>query len=118
MNMETYYINPLSKPRMVSSDRWKKRPIVQKYWAYKDLIRLHKVEIPVPCRIIFNIPMPRTWSEKKRLEMNDRPHQQKPDIDNLIKGLFDAIHEEDCHIWGVHAEKRWAKVGSIKIGTL
>lgn len=116
--MKTYFINPVSKPRMTQQDRWKKRKVTSNYWAYKDLIRLHKVEVPVPCRVVFYIPMPTSWSEKKRLEMNDRPHEQRPDIDNLIKGLFDATFEEDCHIWSISAEKRWAKVGSIKIGEL
>lgn len=116
--MKTYLINPVSKPRMTRSDRWKKRKATTNYWAYKDLLRLEKVEVPTPCHVIFNIPMPHTWSNKKRLLMDGKPHEQKPDIDNLLKGLFDATFEEDCHIYKVLAEKNWGKVGSISIGNL
>lgn len=86
--MKQYFINPLSKPRMTKSDSWKNRPVVMNYWAYKDLVKLHKVEIPAACHIVFYIAMPNSWSEKKKLAMNDRPHQQTPDIDNILKGLL------------------------------
>lgn len=28
--------------------------------------------------------------------MNGKPHQQRPDVDNLIKAVMDAIFDEDC----------------------
>ena len=36
--METYQfnVNPVAKPRMTQRDKWKKRPVVDKYYAYKD----------------------------------------------------------------------------------
>lgn len=116
--MKTYLINPVSKPRMTQSDKWKKRKATSNYWVYKDLLRWEKVEVPTPCHVIFNISMPHTWSNKKRKSMDGKPHEQKPDIDNLLKGLFDAIFEEDCHIYKILAEKNWAEVGSISIGSL
>lgn len=116
--MITYNITPIPAPRMVKSDSWKKRPIVLAYWAFKDEVRLNRVQIPVPCRIIFYLPMPDSWSEKKKLSMNDRPHTQRPDLDNLCKAIFDCVLDEDGHIWNFHAEKRWAREGAIKIGSL
>jgi hypothetical protein len=42
-------------------------------------------------------------------------HRQTPDIDNLLKGLMDAIFEEDCRVASVWIEKRWADRGKITI---
>ncbi|MES0444989.1 MAG: RusA family crossover junction endodeoxyribonuclease, partial [Desulfobacterales bacterium] len=43
------------------------------------------------------------------------PHQQKPDIDNLLKSLMDAIMKEDCAVWDIHPIKRWAREGAIEV---
>jgi len=32
-------ITPIPAPRMVSSDRWQKRPIVERYFAYRNELR-------------------------------------------------------------------------------
>ena len=47
--------------------------------------------------------------------MIGKPHQQRPDIDNLVKGLMDALLEEDSHIHTVYAKKIWAEKGSIDL---
>jgi Holliday junction resolvase RusA-like endonuclease len=44
-----------------------------------------------------------------------QPHQQTPDVDNLLKALLDAIHKQDCAVWSVWAEKRWSDRGGIVI---
>lgn len=60
--------------------------------------------------------MPPSWSEKKKLAMDGKPHQQTPDIDNLTKGYFDALYEQDCVIWKITAQKVWARDGFISTG--
>ena len=65
--------------------------------------------------VIFYIPMPTSWSKRKKEELDTMPHQQKPDIDNLQKALLDAVFEDDCHVWRVFAEKRWSRTGAIEI---
>jgi Holliday junction resolvase RusA-like endonuclease len=60
----------------------------------------------------FHIPMPKSWSKKKKAEMVGKPHQQTPDLDNFIKSL-DAIVPEDCGIWDIHAKKFWSITGRI-----
>ena len=112
---QIYPIAPVSAPRMTQRDKWKRRPCVLEYFAFKDQVRAHGVIIPVPCRVIFYIPMPPSWSAKKRLNHIGAPHQQKPDIDNLTKALLDAVHEDDKHVWSIWAEKRWAGTGSISV---
>ena len=65
--------------------------------------------------ITFWLPMPPSWSQKKRDMMDWELHRQKPDIDNLFKALADALYGDDSHIAIMHATKRWAVNGAIEI---
>jgi Holliday junction resolvase RusA-like endonuclease len=110
-------IVPVPKPRMVKSDSWKKRPIVLSYWAYKkELVlraKLAKLKLEEELNIVFYIPMPETWSKKKKEAMNDKPHKQTPDLDNLIKSAQDCLCDQDNFIWKLACEKRWGYKGKI-----
>lgn len=111
-----YNITPVPKPRMTHADKWKKRPGVLRYWAFKDEIRLKKVVLPETfCTIIFYIPMPKSWSVTKKTYYAGSPHKQKPDLDNLTKALWDAILDDDKKIWTFQATKLWAYEGAIEI---
>ncbi len=116
--MKSYPITPVPKPRMTRSDAWKKRPAVLRYWAFKDKVRELGVELQSPCKITFYIAMPQSWSKKKRDEWNGKPHMNKPDLDNMVKGIFDAVFSEDAHMWSFTAEKYWAYEGSIGVEKL
>jgi len=62
----------------------------------------------------FFIPMPKSWSKKKRERMNLSFHQQVPDKDNLEKAFLDAICTNDAHIARSYSEKFWTeKKGDI-----
>ncbi len=37
--------------------------------------------------------------------MNGQAHQQKPDADNMIKALMDALFTDDAHIWDFRVTK-------------
>ena len=114
--MKTYPITPVAKPRMTQRDKWKKRPVVQRYYAFKDQVRAHKVTLNYrDQRVIFIIPMPKSWSKSKRDVFNGSDHQQKPDIDNLFKALADSIFEDDSHISDVRISKIWGTEGAIII---
>lgn len=109
-----YNITPVPKPRMTQSDRWKKRPAVVRYWNYKDEVRLNKVFVPESgSHITFILPMPKSWSKKKKIEMDGKPHQSTPDKDNLEKALLDAIFDEDKKVWDSRVTKQWGKEGKI-----
>lgn len=108
-----YDITPMGKPRMTQRDRWKKRPVVLRYHAFKDEVRLKKVELPESYHIIFVLPMPKTWSKKKKEAMKGTAHQQTPDKDNLEKALLDALHTNDAHIWTGCVSKIWGYEGKI-----
>lgn len=115
--MKTIKIDPVPKPRKTQSDRWKKRPVVIRYRSYADDLRLK-------CRLggitLFDklhaqivIKMPKSWSKKKQLEMDGKPHQQTPDVDNLVKAILDSLLSEDSTVWDLNVSKRWGHKGSI-----
>lgn len=111
-----YPITPQAKPRMTRADKWKQRPAVMKYRAYKDEIRLRQVQVPeAAAHITFVLPMPASWSKKKRQSMSGQPHQQKPDVDNLHKGLLDALFDDDCRVWDHRVTKIWGESGAIRV---
>jgi Holliday junction resolvase RusA-like endonuclease len=105
---------------MVKSDSWAKRPAVLRYWDFKDeLVRLWgDRELPESIGLVFIIPMPISWSEKKKILMDGKPHQIKGDIDNYIKATLDCLADNDAYIWHVDAVKRWGREGSITISNL
>lgn len=116
--MKRYPIVPCPAPRMTRRDKWAGRPCVQRYFAFRDEVRLHRVTIPDRVRIIFHMPMPASWSAKKRAEMDGKPHTVRADIDNLAKGILDSVFENDAHIHEIHASKVWAVDGAIEVGEI
>ena len=114
---KAYPITPIPKPRMTQRDRWAKRTCVERYYAFKDEVRSYGITVPeCEYHVVFQIPMPKSWSKKKKQEMFGQPHQQKPDKDNLEKALLDAIHDEDCRIWDGRVTKIWGDAPLISIG--
>lgn len=109
----------IAKPRMTRSDKWKKRPIVLKYRAYKDELRIHGVDLEVNdfYHVIFVIAHPKSWSDKKRHAHWFTPHQQTPDKDNLEKGLLDALFKDDAAAWDGRVTKVWGPAPLLIIST-
>lgn len=106
--MTTYQITPVSKPRQTRSDVWKKRPAVLRYRAFADECRAAGIEVRDGDTVVFAVSMPKSWSALKRHLMQGAPHKQKPDLDNLLKALMDAVMPEDCGLWWLGSvSKRW-----------
>lgn len=114
MVINRYDVIPVSKPRMTQRDRWAKRPAVLRYFDYCDQVRELGIELPNDgYHVIFLIPMAKSWSKKKRAEMNGTPHTLRPDKDNLEKALMDAVLSEDCAIWDGRVTKLWFETGHV-----
>ena len=117
----TINVAPCSKPRMTRADKWKKRQCVTKFFAFRDAIKqssIHNIALE-SFDIEFHIPMPKSWSKKKKALHNGTPHKQRPDLDNYIKAWCDSVFEEDSVVWRFKASKRWTdKPGHIKLSTL
>lgn len=114
--MIMHRIDPYPKPRMTRCDQWKPSAAARRYFAFRDHVRLLRISVPEQgAWIIFHLPVPASWSEKKKLAHIGRRHQQKPDKDNLEKGLLDAVYGEDCVVWDARVTKLWAREGGIEI---
>tara|TARA_R110001592_G_scaffold312235_2_gene587473 strand:+ start:619 stop:1107 length:489 start_codon:yes stop_codon:yes gene_type:complete len=114
----TLNIVPVPKPRMTQSDKWKKRPATDKYWLFKTelnmLCKLCRWTPKEDLDITFVLPMPTSWSEKKRVERDGQAHKQRPDLDNLVKAFKDALLVEDSHVHTYHNIKKiWGRSGAI-----
>lgn len=115
-------ITPIPKPRMTRRDQWMVRDCVKKYWGYKDCLKLESLDqkfvLGNNIRMFFVIPMARTWSKKRKLETDKTRHQNKPDIDNLVKAVMDSLKEKDETVHTIFASKSWGYEGSISIENL
>ena len=117
-NIKKYNILPVAKPRMVMSDRYRRRAPVQKYWNYKAHCKLLDLEIPDrPLKVCFILPMPKSWSKKKKKLMRYTKHKQVPDLDNLIKGLGDIL-DDDAFIDEWTCAKFWGDYACMVIEEL
>jgi Holliday junction resolvase RusA-like endonuclease len=121
---------PIGAPRLTQSDKWKTNPnhpdlnrrqrkAVTQYFAFKNAILFQskqlKFELGKTLDALYLIPMPHSWSEKKKQRMNGMPCEVKPDTDNISKAIKDTLRKNDSDIWFEKAEKRWAYNGSIII---
>ncbi len=112
--MTTYNIPPVAKPRMTQRDKWAKRPAVIKYRQFCDRVRFARMQLyPCGLHITFVVPMPGSWSERKKAAFDGQPHQQRPDLDNYLKAVLDAVYSEDSHIWDMRITKIWGREGKI-----
>lgn len=59
--------------------------------------------------------MPKSWSIKKKKELEGAPHRSKPDIDNLLKAIYDSLLDDDSSVYYVTAVKYWDEEGKIII---
>jgi len=102
---------PKAKPRMVRSDKYKKRPCVVKYFAWVNLVRAKLAPHPIgsmkSLEVEFFLPFPKTYSKRKREALANTFHELKPDLDNLVKGICDAGWTDDCIVSSLVASKKW-----------
>lgn len=110
---------PIGMPRMVRGDRWKVRKCVAVYRAFADRARLivtghhhRKLEEPVlGLYVTAWFPLPESWSRAQKLRAAGGPHRQRPDGDNILKGVADALLAEDGQVAVMRCAKRWCRPG-------
>lgn len=116
--IQVFDIAPSPYVRQSQADKWRKRPSVLKYRAFRDEVALRIKELPEDFfHVVFLIQVPASWSEKKKRDHIGRPHLGKPDKDNLEKGLLDAIYRgrDDAHVWNTASTKLWSGYPAIII---
>lgn len=101
---------PVPAPRQTQRDKWMKRPCVMRYREYgatlRSFINLHDMYVG-KITGIFYLPMPKSWSKKKKDLMRGKPHRQRGDWDNFMKGVQDLLLKNDAMIWAGYGETRW-----------
>lgn len=89
-----------------------RRRSLRKYYDYKSALRHEaaRCNFNVPQDnfwLKFFVPMPQSWSQKKKNEMCFELHRNKSDIDNLCKAFFDSLVPKDQVISDYRATKWW-----------
>lgn len=112
--------DPVGAPRMTRSDRWRKRPCVQRYFAWRDKAREAAGELPpvesiTHFEVIAYFSPPVSWSRKKREAAIGKPHRTRPDADNILKAAGDALFPEDSGLHAVTASKYWDTAERVEI---
>lgn len=66
---------------------------------------------PVRVRIWATFETPASWSKKKTAEHINRPHTQRPDLDNLGKAILDGLNRiafvDDGQVAEIETRKYW-----------
>ncbi|MED2978225.1 RusA family crossover junction endodeoxyribonuclease [Bacillus swezeyi] len=118
-------VEPMGAVRMTGRGKFVK-PNAKRYLSYKDFIKweakkqlkgqaLLKGSIKV--EIQFLMPIPNSWAKWKKRIAPGKRHTVKPDIDNLIKGVFDALNSiawtDDNQVSDVTAVKIYSEEPGI-----
>jgi Holliday junction resolvase RusA-like endonuclease len=92
-------------------------PDTAKDWkaTIKDYFRLYRGPVitdPVFLEVLFYFPRP-----KRLMNIAVKPHTSKPDSDNLLKAVMDAITnasvwKDDAQVYGHHVEKYYSQAPS------
>jgi hypothetical protein len=113
--------DPIPKPRMTRADVWKLRPSVVQYRQWCDSVRractgerLLKVAEKI-CKVhaVFWMAPAASLSNPKKEKLYGQPHEIMPDLDNLIKGLCDALFDNDSMVSNISARKLYHVAGGI-----
>lgn len=120
-------INPATWPRVTHADRkffriprnklypagLRRLEKLEKYneWKASVLAEAHRLGFVLPeigAGVIFYIPVPPSWSGKKKKLYHGQFHATRPDLSNLLKAFEDAMLPQDMKIaFYTHLGKRW-----------
>jgi Holliday junction resolvase RusA-like endonuclease len=109
------------KPRMTQRDKWKKRPCVVAYRAWADRLReAAPKDLPIAEyveRLVVRATYapPKSWSRKKQAEHIGQMMRTKPDGDNVLKSVCDALWIDDHKLGDKGVQRRWAWGDGIEI---
>lgn len=121
---------PMGAPRMTQADKWKTNPnhpdpnyrqreVVTRYFQVKNTMLWQavqmKFELGDVLEAIYFLPMPDSWSQKKKDAMIGTIHDSKPDVDNISKLCQDVFKKDDSAVWWNNCRKYWAYTGAILI---
>lgn len=113
---------PVGKPRMTQRDKWQKRACVVRYRVWADALRdqvgiQNKLTFtkPVTVHVCAFFSMPNGWSRQRKLDSYGEPHTSKPDGDNVLKAVLDALIENDQTVYYSSVGKYWDDGGGPRV---
>lgn len=102
-------LNKKGKPYKATRYAYRLRRLqkINEYRARVLLAVQRNVTGDIPYKYLFFVFLlhpPKSWTKKKRAEMKWALHDKKPDYSNLIKGVEDALYEQDnkCNAVGIY----------------
>lgn len=99
---------------MTQRDKWKKRPCVEAYHAFRDAIRRDfPGDIP-PAEQVIELSWIAYFATNEP-ELIGQFHREKPDRDNIDKSILDALFDKDEAIGKGTIEKRWGVEDKLEI---
>lgn len=110
----TLNVKALGKPRMTRRDQWAPRETVQRYYSYCDELRAGfnravKFQKATTLTLTVRFAVKYGASGNSAKDYWGKPHWGYPDLDNIIKGVLDALLIEDKTIHTIVAHKFWDK---------
>lgn len=74
---------------------------------------------PLSLQILFIMPIPESFSEKKRKALNGKPHVKTPDLDNLLKFFMDCANgilwKDDAQVYWINAGKQYGESPGTRV---
>jgi Holliday junction resolvase RusA-like endonuclease len=96
--------------------------------SYENLVRLAyqanangraPAKGSVKMTIVAYMPMPKAWTEKKRVGMHGLYHTKKVDLDNVIKSVLDGLDgvafDDDAQVSQITAYKFYGMVPGLEV---
>ncbi len=89
------------------------------YTAARDALRLLfgpvTIEPPWALKVTAVRAMPASWSKRRRGEMAGAWCASKPDADNIVGAVMDALFEDDAAVVEVACRKVWGVAPELRI---
>ena len=114
---------PVPKPRQTRKDKWAQRRCVLRYRGWADLAReemrkAKRREFPdlqflgslryERIKAVAFFRLPGSWNTTIKTKMRGQPHGIRPDADNLLKAIGDALFPTgDEHLYDMQISKYW-----------
>ena len=104
----------LGKPRMTRRDKWARRPCVVEYRHWCDMLRAACPRVPEAAsvytlEVIATYAPPASWSKARRVAAIGMHKRTRPDGDNILKGVTDALWADDSAVGDQIVRRRYGE---------
>ena len=84
-----------------------------------DMVENAPTRLGITLYAVFYMPIPKSYSVKRKLTLDGKPHIVKSDLDNLIKMILDRaegiLFDNDKRIYLIRAEKYYSDEPRIEL---